>query len=562
MAVSGCRPGAKATPQTGSTAAPASPSAPAQVVSELPTPLFTDITTKSGIDWTHNPCRTGKKLLPETVGGGGGFIDYNNDGKLDILLINGAALPGYKGVPGKLALYRNNGDGTFTDVTKKSGLDFHGYGFGAAVGDYDNDGWPDLYITALDGNKLYHNDHGHFRDVTASSGLGVNAFCTAATWIDYNRDGKLDLFVGSYVEWTAATDLPCGAPNARQYCAPNQYKGARPHLFRNRGNGSFEDVTDKAGLHNLPGKTLGVTVYDFNNDGWPDIVIADDTVANVLLINNRDGTFTDQALTAGVALGDDGLATGSMGIDVGTPFNDGKPGIAIATFAAQEMSLFMSANPLDSSSPPLFDNKKRESGIAAATRSMTTFGLEYADVDLDGWPDLILVNGHIDNDPDMKVGTEHIPYQQPAQLFQNQHDGTFKDVAPAAGLSTPVVGRGLAIGDIDNDGRPDLLIFENGGKVRLFHNDTKTTGGWLGVKLIGTSSPRDGTGAMVQIVGKGINQIKCATAARSYLSINDPRVLFGLGKNIVDKLVVKWPSGKVTTVPSPHTNTYLTVTEP
>ncbi len=241
-------------------------------------PRLVDVTAKAGIDWSYNPCRTGKKLLPETVGGGGGFLDYNNDGKLDILLLNGASLPGCKGAPGRLALYRNNGDGTFTDVTRGSGLDFHGYGFGAAVGDYDNDGWPDIYITALDGNHLYHNDHGHFRDVTAQAGVGVHNFSTGAAWIDYNRDGKLDLFVGDYVDWSAQTDLPCGPPGARQYCAPNQYKGARPYLFRNRGDGTFEDVSAKSGILGHPGKTLGVTVYDFNYDGWPDLMLTDDTV--------------------------------------------------------------------------------------------------------------------------------------------------------------------------------------------------------------------------------------------------------------------------------------------
>jgi len=523
-------------------------------------PRFEDITSAAGIDWVHNPCRTGKKLLPETVGGGGGFLDYNHDGKLDILLINGAPLPGYSGPSPHIALYRNNGDGTFTDVTSQCGMDFHGYGLGAAVGDYDNDGWPDIYITALGGNHLYHNEHGHFRDETTRAGVGVRNFSTGAAWIDYDRDGRLDLFVGAYVDWSPQTDLPCGPPGARQYCPPNQYRGARPYLFRNRGDGTFEDVSAKAGVLGHPGKTLGVTVYDFNNDGWPDLYLANDTVPDVLLINNRDGTFSDQALAAGVALGDDGVATGSMGVDVGTPFNDGRACIAVGTFAAQELSLFV-ASATAPSGTALFENRKREAGLAEPTRPMTTFGVIFADVDLDGRQDLIVLNGHIDDDPGLRVGQERVPYRQSPQLFQNLGNGTFRDVASKAGISTPLIGRALAVGDIDNDGRPDFLAFENGGPVHLWHNVTKPAGSWLGVELVGTRSPRDGTGAMVTISGDGWEQTRCATTARSYLAINDSRVLFGVGHQTVHQLRVRWPSGMVTMLHNPPLNRYLHVNE-
>jgi enediyne biosynthesis protein E4 len=555
----GCHPNTHNTPPV----VPVTPIAPAAATSTQPPlgePRFRDITAQAGINWVHNPCRTGKKLLPETVGGGGGFLDYNHDGKLDILLINGAPLPGYQGPRPHLALYRNNGDGTFTDVTRESGLDFAGYGLGAAIGDYDNDGWPDIYITALDGNRLYHNDHGHFRDVTARAGVGVHNFSTGAAWIDYDRDGHLDLFVSDYVDWSPQTDLPCGPPDARQYCAPNQYRGARPYLFRNRGDSTFEDVSAKSGVLGHPGKTLGVTVYDFNNDGWPDLYLANDTVADVLLINNQHGGFTDQALTAGVALGDDGQATGSMGVDVATPFNDGRACIAVGTFATQELSLFVAA----AGAPPgtaLFENRKREAGIADPTRPMTTFGLAFADVDLDGWPDLIVLNGHIDDDPSLHVGQERVPYRQRPQLFQNQRNGTFRDVAAAAGLTTPLIGRALAVGDIDNDGRPDLLAIENGGPVHLWHNETKPVGAWLGVELVGTRSPRDGTGAMVTLSGPGWTQTRCATTARSYLAFCDPRILFGVGHNTPDQLTVRWPSGTVTVLKHPALNRYLRVEE-
>jgi hypothetical protein len=552
------------TPGTSSPAAlgPAAPqSGVAAAQPQLGEPRFRDITAEAGIDWTHNPCRTGKKLLPETVGGGGGFLDYNGDGKLDILLINGAPLPGYHGPHPRLALYRNNGNGTFTDVTRESGLDFQGYGFGAAIGDYDNDGWPDIYITALDGNHLYHNDHGHFRDVTAQAGVGVHNFSTGAAWIDYDRDGHLDLFVGDYVDWTPQTDLPCGPPNARQYCPPNQYHGARPYLFRNRGDGTFEDVSAKAGVLGHPGKTLGVTVYDFNGDGWPDLYLANDTVADVLLINNQHGGFTDQALAAGVALGDDAQPTGSMGVDVATPFSDGRACIAVGTFAAQELSLF-AAVPGTPPGEALFANRKREAGLADPTRPKTTFGLLFADVDLDGWPDLIVLNGHIDADPSLKVGDEIVPYRQAPQLFQNRHDGTFRDVAGVAGLTTPMIGRALAVGDIDNDGRPDLLAIENGGRVHLWHNETKPVGAWLGVELISAHGPRDGTGAMVTLSASGWSQTRYATTARSYLAFSDPRILFGVGRYVPARLTVRWPDGKISTLQNPSLNRYLRIREP
>ncbi len=282
--------------------------------------------------------------------------------------------------------------------------------------------------------------------------------------------------------------------------------------------------------------------------------------ANVLLINNRDGTFSDQALTAGIALGDDGASTGSMGVDVATPFNDGRACIAIGTFAAQELSMFESA-PAAAGGALLFDNIKRESGIAEPTRAKTTFGLVFADVDLDGWPDLIVLNGHIDDDPSLKVAEGRVPYRQLPQLFQNQHNGTFKDVAEGAGLSTPMIGRALAVGDIDNDGRPDFLAFENEGNVHLWHNETKPVGSWLGVELVGTKSPRDGTGAMVTISGKGWEQTRCATTARSYLAFSDPRMLFGVGKQSVESLTIRWTSGAVTVIKSPELNRYLRVVE-
>ena len=525
------------------------------------TPRFEDVTQSAHLSWVHNPCRTGKKLLPETVGGGGGFLDYDRDGRLDILLINGAPLPGYHGpVPRGIALYHNNGDGTFTEVSRQVGLNLNEYGIGAAIGDYDNDGWPDIYVTTVHGhNHLFHNRHGHFEDVTQRAGVGANGFCTAAAWIDYDHDGRLDLFVARYVEWTPDTDLPCGPQNARQYCPPYQYRGAPPILYHNRGDGTFEDVSAKAGVLGHPSKTLGVTLCDVNGDGWPDLYLANDTEPDVLLINNRNGTFTDKALSAGVAFGSDGAPTGSMGVDAATPFDDGRLCFAVGTFAGQELSLFR-ANGVPSDNAT-FENRKREAGLDAPTRAMTTFGLAFADVDLDGWPDLFVLNGHIDDDQSMTVAGAKVAYKQPPQLFQNRRDGTFQDVAAAAGLTTPVVGRGLAVGDFDNDGRPDFLVFENGGPVRLWHNVTNPVGNWIGVELVGHKSPRDGTGAMVTVTTNGREQSRMVTTARSYLSANDPRVLFGLGPQQAVQLTVRWPSGAVTTLNSPPINRYLHIEE-
>jgi hypothetical protein len=559
LLLAGCQPGRTARPVT-PPATPAAATTAAATTADFGTPHFTDVAHTAGLNWIHNPCRTGKKFLPETVGGGGGFLDYDRDGRLDVLLINGAPLPGYHGPTPHLALYHNNGDGTFTDVTKKAGLDVTLYGMGAAIGDYDNDGWPDLYITAVGHNHLYHNEHGHFVDVTAHAGVGMDGFCTGAAWIDYDHDGRLDLFVARYVEWTPQTDLHCGPANARQYCPPYQYQGARPALFRNRGDGTFEDVSAKAGVLGHPSKTLAVLPCDVNGDGWTDLYLANDTEPDVLLINNRDGTFTDQGVAAGIAVSTDGNPTGSMGVDGATPFDDGRLCFAVGTFAGQELSLFI-AMPGSNGSNPLFQNRKQEAGLAVPTRPMTTFGLIFADIDLDGWPDMLILNGHIDADPSLHVNSKPVPYRQLPQLFHNRHDGTFEDVAPAAGLTTPMIGRGLAVGDYDNDGRPDFLAFENGGPVHLWHNDTHTTGSWLGVELVGVKSPRDGTGATVTISGPGWTQSHFATTARSFLAINDPRVHFGLGHQTVETLTVRWPSGTITTLHSPLLNRYLRIVE-
>ena len=525
---------------------------------------FEDVTGQAGINWVHNPCLSGKKYLPETVGGGGGFLDFDNDGLLDILLINGAPLPGYKGPTPQLALYHNNGNGTFTEVSKEVGLHLTEYGYGAAVGDFNNDGWPDIYITTLNGNRLFRNDHGKFVDVTRESGTAVARFTTSAMWLDYNGDGLLDLYVGNYVHWSPAIDLPCGPNETRQYCPPYQFQGAPPILFRNCGDGTFEDVSYKTGVLGHSSKSLGLALYDFDGDGLADMYVANDTEPDLLLMNRAHATFEDMALQAGTALGADGSATGSMGVDVATPFNDGRAAIIVGTFAGQEASLFVSrVDTTKIPGVPLFQNLNQQCGVAQPTRDRTTFGAAFADFDLDGWQDILLLNGHIDNDPSLIINGAVVPYAQPPSLFQNLHNGSFTEATEASGLNVPMIGRGLAIGDYNNDGLIDLLTFDNRGAVRLWRNKTSTiNGGWLGVMLRGVKSPADGVGALVSVVSELGTQRKMVASTRSYLSCSDMRVHFGTGGKPVALLQVRWPSGMVTQMNNPPANRYLTITEP
>lgn len=527
-----------------------------QITPPLAPTRFEEVTSRVGIRWEHNPCRTGKKLLPETVGGGGGFLDFDRDGRLDILCINDAPLPGdrgYRGSAPHLALYHQNPDGTFTDVAQSVGINFRGYGMGVAIADYDNDGWPDILITAVGKCRLYHNEQGHFVDVTARAGIEATGFCTAAAWIDVDNDGLLDLYIARYVVWSPETDLPCGPPTARQYCPPYQYRASEPTLYRNKGDGRFEEISRKSGILGRSGKTLAVVPCDINGDGWTDLYVANDTEPDLLLINHH-GVFDEAGLTSGIALGADGLPTGSMGADIATPFRDERQAIAIGTFAGQELSFFVQSKPGEL----LFENRKSETDLAIPTRDKTTFGLAFADLNLDGWPDIIAVNGHIDDDQSMSVGTTHIAYRQPVQVFMNERNGKFV-ASQETGITGDIVGRGLAIGDYDNDGRPDLLVFENGGPVRLYHNITPHSGNWIGIQLEGKTGPRDGTGATVTIKGKGWSQSRFVTTARSYLCANDPRVLFGLGNDQVEEIIVRWPKGTITRFPNPPINHYIPI---
>jgi len=544
VASAGCR------PPKGKPAAPAS----AGVI------RLVDGAQAAGIRWSMDPCRSGRKYLPETNSGGGGFIDYNQDGRLDVLLINGSPLPGYKGAAPHHALYRNNGDGTFTDVASASGLPVGSkeYLMGASAGDFDNDGWPDLYFTAVGKDRLFRNERGRFVDVTQPAGLGDPLWASSAAWLDYDHDGNLDLFVANYVEWSTETDRPCGTDKEPQYCPPYQYRGAPPTLYRNRGNGTFEDVSAKSGVRGNPSKTLSATPCDANGDGWTDLFLANDTDPDVLLINRGDGTFSDESVPMGVAVGSDGRATGSMGVDIATPFNDGRVTIAVGNFIGQGMSFFTRL-PGESGGLALYENLKREAGLADPTLPMSTFGLVFSDLDLDGGLDIAALNGNLDEN--LAVGQRRESYRQLPLILRSRGDRTFADVAAGAGLTEPLLGRGLAVGDYDDDGRQDLLAFQNEGPPRLWHNESTGGGAWLGVRLEGTRSPRDGTGAVVTLSGKGWEQSRVATTSRSYLATNDPRVHFGLGAVKPERLVIRWSSGTVDTIPDPPVNGYLRIVE-
>ena len=385
-----------------------------------PPPItFTDVTAAAGIHFTHNAGRTGKKWLPETMGSGVAFFDADGDGRPDILFVNGKDWIA-KGRHTTAALYRNNGNGTFTDITRGSGLDIEIHGMGVTVGDYDNDGRDDLYITAIDGDHLFHNEGGgHFRDVTKDSGMNNTRFGSSAAWLDYDRDGKLDLFVGNYVQWTPQTDLWCSLDGqTKSYCTPESYKGSSAKLYHNLGNGKFEDVTDKAGLGDTTSKSLGVVVFDYNADGWPDLFIANDTQPNKLYRNLGNGKFQEEGLAAGVAFGEDGVARGAMGADAADYDRSGRPHLAVGNFANQMMSLYHNEG------NGLFVDEAPRSSVGRGTLLSLTFGLFFFDYDLDGLPDIFLANGHLEEE--IARVQPKIQYAELPLLFHNLGAGKFE----------------------------------------------------------------------------------------------------------------------------------------
>jgi hypothetical protein len=509
-----------------------------------PAPGFklTDVTASAGINFKHNSGAFGGKYLPETLGSGCAFIDYDADGWPDILLINGMDWPGHKRERTTLRLYRNNRNGTFTDVTRSVGLDIEIYGMGVAVGDYNNDGFPDLLITCVGQNRLFRNTgKGTFVDVTRSAGLfGRQAFSTSALWFDYDRDGLLDLIICNYVKWSPEHDVFCSSDGTRKsYCTPEAYHGETCWLFRNRGDGTFEDVTATSGIFDASSKSLGVAMLDYDNDGWPDLLVANDTQPNKLYRNLRNGTFKDVALEAGVAFSAEGKARAGMGVDVADIQNNGGQGIAVTNFDNEMIGLYRAT------APGAYNDVALQSGIGAASRATLGFGCVFADIDLDGALDLAVVNGHIDETArNIRYG---IGYAQPPHLFLNDGSGKFRDAASEAGngFAQPKVGRGLAYADFDRDGDLDLLITTNNGPAFLYRNDRTSGNHSIRLYLVGTKSNRDAIGARVRLTSEGVTQSRLVKSGSSYLSQSEFPLTFGLGKNDkAEHLVIDWPSGR------------------
>jgi len=506
-------------------------------------PLFQlkDVTSQAGIDFRHNSGAYGGKFLPETLGSGCAFLDYDSDGYPDILLVNSMDWPGHKRIRSALKLYKNNRNGTFSDVTRAAGLDIELYGMGVAVGDYNNDGFPDILITCVGQNHLFLNTgKGTFRDVTKSSGLGRRmAFSTSALWFDYDRDGHLDLFVCNYVNWSPEHDVFCSLDGKnKSYCTPEAYRGETCWLFHNRGDGTFEDATAASGIFDTSSKSLGVAMLDFDQDGWPDLFVANDTQPNKLYRNLRNGKFKDAAVEAGLAFSADGKARAGMGVDVGDFENSGRPGIAITNFDNEMVGLYRSP------SAGQFDDVSLAAGVGGPSKTTLGFGCGFADLDLDGHLDLVIANGHIDDTVRNIRG--NVGYAQPPHLFLNLGKGKFQDVVDTNGgdFAAPRVGRGLAFADFDRDGDVDLLLTTNNGPAYLFRNDLHPGSRALRLHLTGTKSNRDAIGAVVRIYHGGETQMRTVRGGSSYLSQSELPLTFGVGSSDrVDRLAVEWPSG-------------------
>jgi enediyne biosynthesis protein E4 len=523
---------------------------------------FLDVTQKAGIHFLHNNGAFGKKYLPETMGPGVAFIDYDNDGWPDIFLVNGTDWPGRTSKHSTPKLYHNNHDGTFTDVTHKAGLDVEMFGMGVAVGDYDNDGYDDLFVTTMGQSHLFHNNgNGSFTDVTQKAGmLGPKEFSTSAAWVDYDRDGKLDLVVANYVQWSLEGDLYCTLDGkSKSYCTPESYKGTAVRLWHNRGDGTFEDVTKKAGLGDPTSKTLGIALLDYDNDGWPDLLFSNDTQPNKLYRNNGNGTFNEKAVLAGVAFSEDGVARAGMGVDAMDYDRSGVPSLLITNFANQMISLYHNEG------KGLFVDEAPRSEIGRDTLLTLGFGCFFFDYDLDGWPDILIANGHIDND--IQRVQPNVKYAMPPHLFRNLGKGNFQEVTKSLGAAfgQPRVGRGAAYADFNNDGRLDLLLSTNGGPAYLFANTATGDAALqrsLRVKLIGTKSNRDGIGAVVKLNAGGEMQTEMLRSGSSYMSASELVLTFGLaGHEQADAIEIRWPSGQVDKLANVAAGQKIVVTE-
>jgi hypothetical protein len=530
---------------------------------------FRDATETAGIRFRTSSSHTMQKYLPESMVGGVAILDYDNDGQQDLFFVNGAALkdPMPAGTqPDKTdprywnRLYHGNRDGTFTDVTEKAGVAGHSFGMGVAVGDYDNDGFEDLYVTNVGANILYHNNgNGTFTDVTARAGIAGSGWSTGATFVDYDRDGKLDLVVARYLEWDFAGNPWCGEhrPGYRSYCHPNQFKPISHLLFHNNGDGTFTDVSKRSRIAAAPGKGLGVAIGDFDRDGWPDIFVANDSFPEQLFRNNHDGTFSDVALNLDIGYNDDGETFAGMGVDFADYDNDGWPDIFVNSLANQRYALFHNEKGRS------FSYVSQASGLARISLLHSGWGARFADFDNDGWKDLFVAQGHVmDN---IELTQPSVRYREPLLMLRNNH-GRFEDVSATSGapFQMPLAARGAAFGDLNNDGLVDAVVTCNDGPTFLVMNGTAKGNHWLIVNTVGKASNRDGIGARIRLVSAaGLEQYGYVSTAGSYLSASDKRVHFGLGgERKVRLLEIEWPSGTVQKLENVDGDQILNAREP
>jgi hypothetical protein len=520
--------------------------------------VFTDVTDRAGLDFVHFSGAFGKKYMPETIGAGGTWLDVDDDGWQDIVLVNSTSWPGQVDAGTHAALYRNERDGTFTNITSGSGLDRSIYGIGSAAADFNNDGQVDIYLTALGHNRLLQGQgDGTFVDVTDESGTGDSGFSTSAVWFDYDNDGNLDLFVANYVEWSPETDLYCTLDGeAKSYCTPESYRGQSSTLYRNRGNGTFEDVTVAAGISSLSAKALSATMFDVDNDGWMDLFVTNDTQPNQLFQNRGDGTFDDVAVVAGVAFNEAGTARAGMGVDAADYDGSGLPSLVIGNFSSEMMALYHNEG------NGLFIDEAPRSALGRATLLNLTFGCFFFDFDLDGWPDVFAANGHVADD--VERVQSRVTYAQRSQLFRNLGRGRFEEIVGGAGeaLQHVMVARGAAYGDLDNDGDLDILMTSNGGTPRLLRNDGGNANNLLRVKTVGVDSNRDGIGARVEVIVGGQMRWQIVKTGSSFASQSELPLTFGLGDaTTVDAVRVIWPGGFIDEIDGSTANQFLTIEE-
>ena len=575
----------------------------AVVVVEAAAPRFVDVTTPAGIRFTHANGAFGRKYLPETMGSGVAFLDADGDGRQDLLFVNsttfrhvrreeaaaasatqarlreGAAASAESATPGRrgeaatgpatrragaaepvMALYHNNGNGTFTDVTARAGLAVPIYGIGVAAADYDNDGRVDIYIAALGRNRLFRNRGGLvFEDVTARAGVDDRGFSTSAAWLDYDRDGRLDLFVANYVQWSEEKDLFCTLDGEKKsYCTPESYKGQSPALYRNRGDGTFENATKRAGLDDPTSKALGVALTDYNNDGWLDLFVANDTQPNQLYENRRNGTFVDVATIAGVAFNEAGVARAGMGVDAADYDGSGRQSLVIGNFSNEMMALYTNEG------NGLYVDEAPRATIGRASLLTLTFGCFFFDYDLDGLLDVFAANGHVADD--INAVQPRVTYAQVPHLFRNKGSRQFDEVTAASGpgLAQRFVGRGAAYGDFDEDGDLDLVVTTNNGPAHLLRNDGGNANHYLRLQLVGTRVNRDAVGSLARVLlpGGAASPWAMVKTGSSYASQSELPLTFGLGRAVrVEKIEIKWPDGRTETLPGAAADQQLVITE-